>query len=61
MTPTLPDIDDDGDLDFFTGNMTGTLTYYENTGLGGGIPQYEFITDSWQDIYIVGGTRTDDR
>jgi hypothetical protein len=45
MTPTLPDIDDDGDLDFFTGNMTGTLTYYENTGLGGGIPQYEFITD----------------
>jgi len=61
MTPTFSDIDNDGDLDFFTGNMTGTLTYYENTDLAGGIPQYEFITNSWQDIYIVGGTRIDDR
>ena len=61
MTPTFADIDGDGDLDFFTGNMVGTLTYYENTGLSNGIPQFEFITDSWQDIYIVGGTRTDDR
>ena len=61
MTPTFSDIDDDGDLDFFTGNMTGTLTYYENTGLLDGMPQFEFITNSWQEIYIVGGTRTDDR
>jgi hypothetical protein len=61
MTPTFSDIDNDGDLDFFTGNMTGTLTYYENTGLLDGLPQFEFITNSWQEIYIVGGTRTDDR
>jgi len=61
MTPTFADIDNDGDLDFFTGNMVGTLTHYENTGLSNGIPQFEFITDSWQNIYIVGGTRTDDR
>ncbi len=61
MTPTFADIDNDGDLDFFTGNMVGSLTYYENTGLYNGIPQFEFITDSWQGIYIVGGTRTDDR
>ena len=62
MTPTFADIDNDGDLDFFTGNMVGTLTYYENTGISNnGLPQLEFITNSWQDIYIVGGTRTDDR
>jgi hypothetical protein len=41
--------------------MTGTLTHYENAGMEGSIPQFEFITDSWQDIYIVGGMRTDDR
>lgn len=61
MTPTFADIDNDVDLDFFTGNSIGTLTFYENTGLSNGIPQFEFITDSWQDIYIVGGARTDDR
>ena len=61
MTPTFADIDNDGDLDFFTGNMTGTLTHYKNTGLSSEIPEFEYITNSWQDIYIVGGTRTDDR
>jgi len=61
MTPTFADINDDGDLDFFTGNMTGTLTYYENVGLSSGIPEFEYITNAWQNIYIVGGTRTDDR
>ncbi len=61
MTPTFADIDNDGDFDFFTGNMVGTLTYYENTGISIGLPQFTFITNSWQGIYIVGGTRTDDR
>ena len=62
MTPTFADIDNDWDLDFFTGNMVGTLTYYENIGFSSGdIPQFEFVTNSWQDISIVGGTRIDDR
>ena len=30
MTPTFADLDGDSDLDFFTGNMVGTLTYYKN-------------------------------
>jgi len=61
MTPTFADIDNDGDADFFTGNVTGTLTYYENRGLSNGVPEFQFITNSWQDIYIVGGMRDDDR
>ena len=61
MTPTFADIDNDGDADFFTGNVTGTLTYYENIGLSNGVPEFQFITNSWQDIYIVGGMRDDNR
>jgi hypothetical protein len=54
MTPTFADIDDDGDLDFFTGNVIGTVSYYENVGFQDGIPHYEFLTNMWQDISIIG-------
>ena len=54
MVPTLIDIDNDGDLDFFTGNMVGTITYYENIGFNGDRPQFELITNFWEEIYIVG-------
>jgi hypothetical protein len=54
MTPTLIDIDNDGDLDFFTGNMIGTITFYENVGFANDRPQYNMITNFWQEIYIVG-------
>ena len=30
--PTFADIDTDGDLDLFSGNVDGTITYYENVG-----------------------------
>lgn len=31
-TPTLVDIDDDGDEDLFIGNFNGTINYHKNTG-----------------------------
>ena len=54
MTPTFCDIDNDQDLDFFTGNMIGTITFYENIGIIDNTPTFEMITDFWQEIYIVG-------
>ena len=54
MTPTFADIDNDGDLDFFTGNYVGTVNFYENIGLDQNVPQYTFITNYWQEISIIG-------
>lgn len=55
--PAFTDADGDGDLDFVTGNSTGTLTFYKNIGT----PQqfaFEFITDTWLNIIIIGGGGT---
>ena len=58
MTPTFADIDNDGYLDFFTGNMVGTITFYRNTGnFIDGMPEYEHISNFWQEIYIVGNSQ----
>ena len=57
MTPTFADIDNDGDLDFFVGNVVGTISFYENIGLEEGIPKYNFITNYWEEIYIVGSSQ----
>lgn len=54
MTPTFADIDNDGDLDFFSGNVNGTVNYYNNLGLVDGVPEFEFISSFWQNILIVG-------
>ena len=54
MKPTFTDIDSDGDLDFFTGNTTGTINYYENISLQNDIPVFEFISAFWEEILIVG-------
>ena len=54
MIPTLIDIDNDGDLDFFTGNMIGTITFYENIGFNNDRPQFELITTFWEELYVVG-------
>ena len=56
MTPAFIDIDNDGLLDFFTGNMIGTVNFYKNVGIDNNSPQFEFITNFWEDIYIVGSS-----
>ncbi len=50
---TFADIDGDGAIDFFSGNQSGTITWYQNIGAPGGI-QFEFVTDMFQGIVIVG-------
>jgi len=58
--PLFADMDDDGDLDFFSGNSAGTVTYYENIGT----PQnynLKFITNEWQNLIIIGGALDDPR
>ncbi len=59
-TPTFADIDNDGDEDFFTGSLAGTVTFYENTGMENGIPIYSLITDFWQGLSIIGTITTID-
>lgn len=50
--PTLCDIDNDGDKDFFTGQSLGTITYYENIGNASGF-SFKFISDFWQNLIII--------
>lgn len=52
--PVFIDIDNDGDYDFLTGNSIGTITFYENIGNNQNF-NFEFITNFWQDILIIGG------
>ena len=54
MTPTFADIDNDGDLDFFSGNINGTVNFFNNIGLSNNLPVFEFSSSFWQDIIITG-------
>lgn len=50
-TPTLGDIDDDGDLDLFVGESSGTINFYENTGT----PEravFSLVSDEYGDIDV---------
>ena len=57
MVPTFADIDSDGDFDFFTGNVIGTVTFYENVGMEFGLPIFDLVSFQWQNIWITGPSR----
>jgi len=50
--PVFCDIDNDGDLDFFTGQSLGTITFYENTGTANNFI-LTFRSDIWQNLLII--------
>ncbi|MDZ7624557.1 MAG: FG-GAP-like repeat-containing protein [Ignavibacteriaceae bacterium] len=58
--PLFADIDSDGDMDFFSGNTAGTVKFYENIGSIQNF-NFKFITNEWQNLYIVGTSSDDPR
>lgn len=54
--PVLSDIDADSDPDLFIGRQTGRVTFFRNQGMDvNNLPRFEFVTDSFQGILIIGG------
>jgi hypothetical protein len=57
--PALADIDGDGGLDLFLGRAdSGKIRWYRHTGVEGGVPQYEFAGEEFQDIVIFESNPT---
>jgi hypothetical protein len=53
VIPALADIDEDSNMDYFIGDISGQLTYYKGHSFSNGVPQFELITSSFEDIQIV--------
>lgn len=59
--PQVVDLDCDQRLDLLLGRASGMVTHYEAAaarGQGGFVPNFEFVTDSFHDIQIIGETFT---
>jgi hypothetical protein len=52
ISPTLADIDADGDLDLFVSDDAGDLYFYRNIGTAQR-PRFQFVTQSWQGIFTT--------
>lgn len=53
--PQFTDIDCDADLDYFTTNQSGTITFYEQVGqTATGLPRYTKRSDRFADISLLG-------
>ena len=50
-TPTLGDLDADGDADMIVGESSGTLNFYENTGTTGQ-PEFTLVSDEYLDLDV---------
>jgi len=53
VIPAIADIDGDGHIDYFIGDISGRLAYYKGYGMSAGLPQFELITSTFEDIQIV--------
>lgn len=58
--PALADIDSDGDLDLFAGNLDGSIAFYRNIGSRTD-PSFTFVTGSFEDILVISGGTARDR
>ncbi len=50
--PSLADIDGDGDLDLFSGNIEGSISFYRNIGTAAA-PRFTFVTGMFEDILVI--------
>ena len=50
-TPVLVDIDSDGDFDLFSGDINGTINFYENIGTAN-VYNFQFVTDYFNNISV---------